>query len=75
MITQEVKQKKVSTEDLMEIKIGDEITFHVPSTLDIETARGMAYRLARLYPERGIRYKSIADFKKLLITISAVSNR
>lgn len=75
MITEKIKQKKVSTEDLMELKIGDEVTFHVPSTLDVETARGMAYRLARLYPERGIKYKSIADFKKLLITISAISNQ
>ena len=75
MITEKIKQKKVSTEDLMELKIGDEVTFHVTSTLDIETARGMAYRLARLYPERGIRYKSIADFKKLLITITAISNK
>lgn len=75
MITEKIKQKKVSTEDLMELKIGDEVTFHVPCTLDIETARGMAYRLARLYPERGIRYKSIADFKNLLITISAISNK
>ena len=75
MSKKEIIRTKVSTSDLLKLELDDIKTFHVPTTLDLETARAMAYRLTRLYPERGLKYTSIADFKNLQITFRVISNK
>jgi len=74
MEVEEIKRKKVTTKELKELKINEVKTFYVPTTLDIESARNMIYRLARIYPENGIKYSTEASFENKSITITVISN-
>jgi len=66
-----ILERKVCTEDLNNMSIGDEITFKVPTARDIETARSLAYRMSKIEPKKNIKFSTQVDFESLLITIFA----
>lgn len=63
--------KKVTTEDIRALEIGEEAVFKVPHPRDVNTARVLASNLGTYEPERGIRYRTNANYAKCEITITA----
>ena len=66
-----LERRKVGTKDFRAMKQGETKVFYIDNALDVKSAQSIAYRLTRVSPERGIRYKTKADYDKMTMTVIA----